>query len=163
MCSCYCHRHNRETMDSSRILSVIHIVIIGTVLNFNRGNRQCLKDVTCKQIFIACFQQVCISVGCTPLACWSYLVVVSVSWQGVCLLGGLPSERSLPFERISFWGICLPMPLWECRPPPCEQTDACENITFQQLRFREGNNTLSLKRFAVRLYALVTESRCKYF
>ena len=39
-------------MGSSPILSVIHTVIIGTILSLNGGNNgHGLKDVTCKQTF----------------------------------------------------------------------------------------------------------------
>ena len=30
---------------------------------------------------------------------------------------------------------------WGCRPPPCGQTDTCENITFPQLLLRTVNIT----------------------
>ena len=38
MCSFYCHQNNREKICPSPILSVLHTITIGTILNFNGGN-----------------------------------------------------------------------------------------------------------------------------
>ena len=45
---------------------------------------------------------------------------------GVCLVG----------EGGICPGGCLPDTGWWCTPPPCGQTDTCENITFPQLLLR---------------------------
>ena len=54
-----------------------------------------------------------------------------VSAQGVPAYGGSAlrvfAYGSLP--RGDVWGVSA----WGCTPPPCGQTDACENITFPQL------------------------------
>ena len=50
MCSFYCRQNNGEKMSPSPILSVIHRVTIGTMLNFNGDNNgHGLKNVTSKQ------------------------------------------------------------------------------------------------------------------
>ena len=50
MCSFYFHQNNRVKMGPSLILSIIHNITIGTMLNFNSGNNvNGPKDVRCKQ------------------------------------------------------------------------------------------------------------------
>ena len=45
-----CCQNNEEEMGPSTILSVIHIISIGTMLNFNGNNNgHGLKNVTCKE------------------------------------------------------------------------------------------------------------------
>ena len=47
-----CHQNNGEKVGLSPILSVINAITIGTMLNFNSGNKgHGLKNVTCKQTF----------------------------------------------------------------------------------------------------------------
>ena len=50
LCVRYCHQNNGEKMGLSPILSIIHTITTGTMLNFNcDNNRHGLKTVTCKQ------------------------------------------------------------------------------------------------------------------
>ena len=52
MCSFYYHQKNEEKMSLLPILSIIHTVTVGTMLNSNGGNNgHGFKDVTCKQAF----------------------------------------------------------------------------------------------------------------
>ena len=45
----YYYQNNRGEMSPSPILSIIHTVTIGTMLNYNGGNNgHGLKNVTCK-------------------------------------------------------------------------------------------------------------------
>ena len=39
MCTFYCHQNNRQKLGPSPIMSVIHIVTTGTMLNYNGGNK----------------------------------------------------------------------------------------------------------------------------
>ena len=70
------------------------------------------------------FTQECIPVGCVPSA------AVAICWVGClprgCLPGGLPGG---------------------CTPPPCGQTDTCENITFPQLLLRMVKNWRTISPF----------------
>ena len=75
----------------------------------------------------SCLQQECIPVGCVPTA------AAAISW-GVWLPGGglvsaylwqTPPKADIP-----------PTPY----PLPCEQTDACENITFPHSSYAVGND-----------------------
>ena len=52
MCSFYCHQNIGERIGLSPILSVIHVIIIGIMLNANGGNNgHGLRNVTCEQAF----------------------------------------------------------------------------------------------------------------
>ena len=50
MCSFYCQQNNGQKMGPSNILSVIHTITVGKILDFNGGkNRHGIKNVTCEQ------------------------------------------------------------------------------------------------------------------
>ena len=54
MCYFYCHQSIGEKIGPSPILSVIHTVTIGTMLNFNGGNNEDrLKNGRCKLTLMA--------------------------------------------------------------------------------------------------------------
>ena len=90
-------------------------------------------------------EQECIPVGCVPsaaVAVWGGGVVCLLGgvcfFGGVCLLGGCLLLGGVPASwgclllggGVCFLGAGIPACTEADTPPPCEQTDACKNITF---------------------------------
>ena len=64
---------------------------------------------------------------------------LGVSIQGVSVQGGLCPGQTLS-RRVSVWGVSVRGFLSGRLPPPCGQTDTCENITLSQTSFAGGND-----------------------
>ena len=51
------------------------------------------------------------------------------AWLGACMAGGM---HGWGWVCVAEWGVYG----WSHARPPCEQADACTNITFPKLRWR---------------------------